>query len=698
MYMLSRPLSPQAAIPGSPTSPTTALSPPFSNVAYPPSTCGSYPLSDPLSPVKGSAAPWTVVERFRSGTKLVQPPLASSSVGSQEHIESTYLEISQQADPNACKKANLPWLGKDVVENRRITFGLAEEAAANFIKDCEFVSLGCFCGVTRALQCLGLKRLTYPFDWVRTNIVSTAACLQTDFRDFCTSTMLGESPAPGVQCRGGSRWGGSFWHHDPANPRVQQDFARRIERFRGKSEIAPAVTRIFCVSLNSLSDLASIPRLRLLLEGMLPQADIFLLVFIDNQPAKGLVRVDNDSNLLFYWIYQDMFEDMGRNRWSEQRHAESYAEGLVAALRVWSGADTGESVAEVASYNTLYVRCSNFDGGDPSRKLFWPMRRPNEPPLDISAGYPRCNKNAPKQSLHDSMGPDTQDLALEVAAMPSPTVEVIFSQDKSGAVPINASDQDSAGSPSRSAVSLQSPVYPKAPLPMAYGEATPTSYGVIGMNHASQMRASGFSSHTAPQRNTCPTRCGTGTTAAKYPQAMKVNAIAGESVSERAAVIGATVADGSRARARSLALQSVAQSQLIGTRSPQAPAPSVAIPVGISNVNTRTSVTLPGQAASIHASTASRRGVSPVPRDVSPVGRKDISSMPTDVSPVSKTIPGRSRQAAVSPGPKRRPAAKIPVQTSSARYDSIASGGSATAAGVLTNMGTITTSTPTAVR
>lgn len=271
------------------------------------------------------------------------------------------------------------------MKERCRTLGLNQWDAQGFIKNSEFISLGCFCGVTRALQCLGLKRYSYPFDWVRTNTPSTVLCLQRNFSDFFTSSFVGDGPAPGVKLHGGSDWGGSFWHHDPNNSKVQQDFTRRIDRLRGEMEVPADRTRVFCISLNSLKDLASIPELRVQLEELLPKADIYLLVFIDNQPAEGPIHIGHDdSQTLFFWIHEEMFEDMGRT-WSEQKHAEAYAGGIAQAIRLWSGIESGEKMPELESYATLFERCCNFQGGNPAEKLYWPMRAPSErtPPMTL---------------------------------------------------------------------------------------------------------------------------------------------------------------------------------------------------------------------------------------------------------------------------------------------------------------------------
>lgn len=338
----------------------------------PPGTFGSFPFSDPFSPDKH--------QRDALTASIPHSISISHRETNQETIEHQFLEASQGGN-----KANLPWLEADVVEQRCRKFGLDHDRALSFTRKCEFVSLGCFCGVTRALQCLGLKRFSYPFDWVRSDVPSTIRCFEDEFESFCTSDYIGHSPSPGVLCHGDAKWGGSFWHHDPEKLKVKSDFQRRIERLKGNSEVPPDKARVFCVALNALSDLAFIPTLRTHLEELLPRADVYLVVFIDNQPAVGPVLVETDDDrTFFYWVYQDMFEDNGKV-WSEQKHAEAYADGLASAIRLWAGTESIDCVPEVESYAYLYERCSNFNGGNPARSLYWPVRVAREQTPNIAS-------------------------------------------------------------------------------------------------------------------------------------------------------------------------------------------------------------------------------------------------------------------------------------------------------------------------
>ena len=57
---------------------------------------------------------------------------------------------------------------------------------AHFEQDTEFIGLGCSCVMSYGLQALGLKKRTYPFDWLRSPIDGVIHLLQTDSEDFLT--------------------------------------------------------------------------------------------------------------------------------------------------------------------------------------------------------------------------------------------------------------------------------------------------------------------------------------------------------------------------------------------------------------------------------------------------------------------------------------------------------------------------------
>lgn len=284
----------------------------------------------------------------------------------------------------------LPWLAADVVANRRVAMGLSEAGVQEFVNACEFVSLGCFCGVTRALQCLDLKQRSYPFDWVRSDVAGVIRCLQSDFKNFASSSFKEQHPAAkNGAFHGGATWGGSFWHHNPKDPATAIMFERRIERLMSRNrEIAADQSRVFLIACNSSADVLLVPELQVALQNMLPEAVIYLLVFIDNQRVQGPLRLAGRRNVIFYLTSEELFANMGRladgtQVWSEQKHAELYAEGLAAAIRAW--ADTragGRDLAEVPNLAVLHRQTDPFNGGDCSKELYWPLRASCHPRVD----------------------------------------------------------------------------------------------------------------------------------------------------------------------------------------------------------------------------------------------------------------------------------------------------------------------------
>jgi len=309
--------------------------------------------------------------------RQVVEPLAEASTGEEQHLDSGTKVV--------------PWLAADVVENRRMSMRVTEADVLKFTNSCEFVSLGCFCGVTRALQCLDLKQHSYPFDWVRSDVAGITRCVQSGFKNFASSSFT-EKHFAGKDgaFHGGAEWGGSFWHHNPKDPKDAKNFERRIDRLMGRNgEVAADRSRVFLISCNSSADVLLIPQLQAALQDMLPATTIYLLVFVDNQRVQGPVRLAGQPNVIFYTTGEELFANMGRLadgtvNWSEQKHAEIYALGLAVAIRAWAGIqDRAQGLAEVPNVAVLHSQCTPFTGGDCSKELYWPMRAPCQPQVEL---------------------------------------------------------------------------------------------------------------------------------------------------------------------------------------------------------------------------------------------------------------------------------------------------------------------------
>lgn len=269
------------------------------------------------------------------------------------------------------------WLNEESQFKRRATMGLEEPRTAIFVAEREFLSIGCFCGVARALQALGLKKLAYPFDWTRTPADGVIHVLDTGFEDFLTYTHVQHPTHLKQPVYTASRWGGSFWHHDPEAPSTALDFTRRAERFLGIRDVPQDKARVFVRAVNSTRELDSILHLRDALVRAFPNTpDVRMLVLIDLQKTKGPMILNDGSSasLLFYGIHEDIFAKDGvQSSWTMQKHAEAYAEAIAFAAAFWAGSDgTADQVRLVADLKTLAADCHQWDGGATTGELFLP--------------------------------------------------------------------------------------------------------------------------------------------------------------------------------------------------------------------------------------------------------------------------------------------------------------------------------------
>jgi hypothetical protein len=316
------------------------------------------------------------------------------------HIDTTNLPDTKKIAPDTSRfvsdKVGFPAPASKHVRNYLLPEEIAlrkqricEAAVGEFVEQAEFISLGGFCGVTRSLQYLGLKDFSYPFDWVRSDVQSVIHCLDKEFRDFFAFNERTYEQRAGCEVFD-TAWGGSFWHHDPSDPTVREAFERRIDRLlsRGDSVVDEALARVFCVTPNSLSDAYHVTELKEKLEKMLPEAEIFMLVFIDNQPRKAFLQVTGDDSLFFFLTDSRIFDNNGAE-WTEERHAELYAEGIVLALKNWADAP-GLGPKKYPSLTELLVSCRNFEGGDPQSRTYWPDAVKSRPRVSIERKQVGC--------------------------------------------------------------------------------------------------------------------------------------------------------------------------------------------------------------------------------------------------------------------------------------------------------------------
>lgn len=259
------------------------------------------------------------------------------------------------------------WLSLEAQALRHEKLGLCAPTVAKFVDSCDFVSLGCYCATTRALQCMGLKRFSYPFDWVRSPAIGVIRCLDEKFENFLTWSMTGSGgPAGDGTWYGETSWGGSFWHHDPSDPKTQTEFVQRIQRFSGSMEVPASQARVFLRSVNSSREVLESLALRDALQRALPDAEIYLLIIVDLQSTAGLIYVGGSTNVLVYRVEASVYND----GWTMKNQCEAYAEGCGQALRAWAGEPT--PLSEMPSFEAIHAALIPFEGGNPGTALFWP--------------------------------------------------------------------------------------------------------------------------------------------------------------------------------------------------------------------------------------------------------------------------------------------------------------------------------------
>eukprot|EP00930_Biecheleria_cincta_P007644 TRINITY_DN10888_c0_g1_i2.p1 TRINITY_DN10888_c0_g1~~TRINITY_DN10888_c0_g1_i2.p1 ORF type:complete len:624 (-),score=100.01 TRINITY_DN10888_c0_g1_i2:251-2122(-) len=290
-----------------------------------------------------------------------------------QHLEE--IESQVKSDPN---------FSEELRTTRLAALGLDMADTKAFMDKVEFISLGTFCAISTTLQSLGVRKGAYPFDWVRSPLSGVVHLLNSQFEDFLTYTSSRKEANYHVFCN--TRWGGSFWHHDPEAEGTCEEFTRRIERFYGIRGVPTDSSRFFIRALNSTTELSQIRTLLNSLKRCFPNAKNYLLVLIDAQQAADFYQVQEcGENTLFFCVNKSVWETQphidANNagvRGVMDRAANAYSEGIAKAIMWWS-AKSGRSEdvhrpTHVARLDDLSARLSHFDAGCPSNESFWPRR------------------------------------------------------------------------------------------------------------------------------------------------------------------------------------------------------------------------------------------------------------------------------------------------------------------------------------
>eukprot|EP00928_Gymnodinium_smaydae_P071983 TRINITY_DN5543_c0_g1_i2.p1 TRINITY_DN5543_c0_g1~~TRINITY_DN5543_c0_g1_i2.p1 ORF type:complete len:527 (-),score=67.49 TRINITY_DN5543_c0_g1_i2:377-1957(-) len=339
-----------------------------------------------LSPTGSPSTPGFVTNSPMAATaaaKTNAAPAATASV----HVEQTSAtapqapEVASAVQEQPAQHAGVAaWGEPDWMEpprqlRRRTALGLEEPDVCAFWSECEFISLGSWCGTARALQGLGVKRYAYPFDWVRSPSDGIVHCLENDFEDFLTFTMAApEGPGGEHTSYKNARWGGSFWHHDVQQPKIADDFSRRVERLLGLGEDVPwTKARIFVRVANSTKELYAAQKLYAALRKALPSAPLYLLIIVELQDWDGPMSLPYDQHetstggLLFYRLQGDLFGE----HFTMQKVAENYSRAIASVIRIWAGV-LCPYVAP--SLDALVGSCEQMDGGSTAWESYWPRR------------------------------------------------------------------------------------------------------------------------------------------------------------------------------------------------------------------------------------------------------------------------------------------------------------------------------------
>eukprot|EP00929_Paragymnodinium_shiwhaense_P113122 TRINITY_DN81385_c0_g1_i1.p1 TRINITY_DN81385_c0_g1~~TRINITY_DN81385_c0_g1_i1.p1 ORF type:complete len:631 (-),score=117.38 TRINITY_DN81385_c0_g1_i1:88-1980(-) len=311
--------------------------------------------------------------------------------------------------------AREPLFGQAAQQQRREALGFHEADVASFVQQCEFISLGSYCGVAEALQALGLRRTVYPFDWVRAPLSGVIDCFKSGFRDFFHFTSRRLNGGQPVCER--TAWGGSFWHHDPELPETVAAFSQRIGYLLSPTES----TRLFVYVLNSSTELLQVANLVDALEGCYAQSGpVRLLIVVEGQQSEALLSVQGLGSsrveTLCYSVVGDSIwsADKGLKNIIEKR-CEAYGRAIMSAVKWWAGGrherrDELQHVPQVPDVHTLLSAIDPYDAGCCATERFWPRKMPDSCHLGrrVASGRPdatirACDDDGPKPSKPLSM-------------------------------------------------------------------------------------------------------------------------------------------------------------------------------------------------------------------------------------------------------------------------------------------------------
>eukprot|EP00933_Yihiella_yeosuensis_P036625 TRINITY_DN30397_c0_g1_i1.p1 TRINITY_DN30397_c0_g1~~TRINITY_DN30397_c0_g1_i1.p1 ORF type:complete len:437 (+),score=62.62 TRINITY_DN30397_c0_g1_i1:48-1358(+) len=278
-----------------------------------------------------------------------------------------------------------PKLNAEEGSAHRLKLGYTCPETDGFVCECEFISLGCYCVVSKAFAHFGVRQHSYPFDWVRSPMSGVIQCFQTGFEDFLTYTHTVDKQNVGFglsQVFVGTRWGGSFWHHDIEQPSVRDDFSRRVDRILGLSDVPKTKPRVFVRLLNSSQELDHALKLMAVLRQTFPDAPIYVLLIVDFQDADRAFNLQGDENdhLLVYFCKRETIYKLAETGGDLDyvHRCKMYVDVLAFACRFWAGGSKNKVLVEevpacVSQLSHVPSCCKQWYGGDCNSELFAPQ-------------------------------------------------------------------------------------------------------------------------------------------------------------------------------------------------------------------------------------------------------------------------------------------------------------------------------------
>lgn len=169
-----------------------------------------------------------------------------------------------------------------------------------FNHDFRPISLGGWCGPTKAIREASLDPRAYPFDYIRTTFEGVCKCLKYDFKDF-----FPKKPWISENIKGPNVYRGeytSFWHHDITKPETIEAFKRRIKRFvdlLSKTRKTVVFIRVV-VDVDPLKEFSQMEIFNKIISEKFPNLK-YKFVFIMHGQKIGTVQIKAINNTTAVW-------------------------------------------------------------------------------------------------------------------------------------------------------------------------------------------------------------------------------------------------------------------------------------------------------------------------------------------------------------------------------------------------------------